>query len=109
MKKSQKETMAMEAEREPGTPHIQMSRPTRSARTALRATMMRMNFLTAPWMRFTTCERRRMGVLNVEIYDDEYTPTQLHYNQRTETKPDATRGAPSFVVLCFIRSPFRYQ
>ena len=61
MKKSQKDTMAMDPARDPGTPHAYISVPTIVARTALSATMIRTNFFTAPCIRRTICERSRVG------------------------------------------------
>ena len=53
MKKSQKDTTAMDVESDPGIPHAQMSSPTRVARTALSATMIPTKRFTEAWMRRT--------------------------------------------------------
>ena len=62
MKKSQKDTTAMDVESDPGIPHAQMSSPTRVARTALSATMIPTKRFTEAWMRRTIFERSRAGV-----------------------------------------------
>ena len=59
MKKSQKDTTAMDVESDPGIPHAQMSSPTRVARTALSATMIPTKRFTEAWMRRTIFERSR--------------------------------------------------